>query len=101
MKRNSQAGFAHVTVILVLLLVVGVVAFAGYRVWEAQSDSSVDTATMQTTTSSSDSVPAATQSTIDSQSDLKASDEALTQTASDLNTSLDTSSLDSDINSLY
>lgn len=101
MKRNAQAGFAHITVVLVLLLVVGVVAFAGYRVWESQSGGDVDTATTQTTANGTDTVPAATQATIDDQADLKASDEALTQTASDLNSSLDTSTLDSDISTLY
>lgn len=98
MKRNSQAGFAHITVILVILLVIGVVAFAGYRVMQAQSPADEN---VTTSSSDADKTPATTQKTIDSKAELKASDEALTQTSSDLNSSLDTASLDSDINSLY
>ena len=89
MKRLNQSGIAHLGILLGLV-VVAAIAFAGYRVMSQQSDN------LTAETSASATVPAA----IKTKSDLSQTGKALDQTSADLNNNLDSSSLDSDINSM-
>lgn len=97
MKRlNNQAGFSHVLVAVLVVVVVGVVGFTGYRVMNANSTD--DTATnVQTKTVSGEE-----QANIDAQPELKDANQTLNEASAALDdSSFDTSSLDSDIDSLY
>lgn len=89
MKALNQKGSLHLGLILAVVVVAGVV-FAGYRVWTNQHPASSDTVAQTTT------VPAA----IHTKADLVATGKALDAGSSQLNSSLDDSSLDSDINSM-
>ncbi len=91
MKR-SEAGFAHLVMVLVAVVAIGVIGFVGYRVMQSQNDKKDTTTT---------SVSKATQTKIDAAPTLKAVNTTLTDVASQLNSSLDTSTLDSDIQALY
>ena len=86
MRRLNQSGMGHVALLLVVV-VVAVVAFAGYRVWSAQQDSATPTETATTTS-------------IQSKADLVETSSVLDDTSSDLNQAFDTSALDEDIDSL-
>jgi predicted negative regulator of RcsB-dependent stress response len=90
MKRFNQQGSLHLG-ILVAVLVVAAVAFAGYRVWSnAQAEPT------QTATAQSADVPAQ----IKSKADLTQTSKALDQTSNELDSSMNDASLDSDINSM-
>lgn len=89
MKKSHQSGFEAVGV-LVVIVVLAVIGFAGYAVWKRSHH------TTDSTASSSSGVPA----TIKSKADLDKATSALNASAADVNSSLDDSSLNSDINSL-
>ena len=89
--NKSQTGIGHVIAVLLIVVALGV-AFAGYPVYKAGQKTDSDT----TATSSSSELPA----TIQTKADLTATGKYLDNTATELNSSLDTSSLDSDINQL-
>jgi uncharacterized protein HemX len=79
--RTNQTGFGHV-LLLVLLVAVAVVGFAAYRVWNNQ-----EAATPATTqTKSTDTLTSASQE--------------LDQLGNSLDSSLDASSLDADLDSM-
>jgi hypothetical protein len=90
--RKSQTGIGHVVAVLLIVVIAGV-AFAGYTVYKAgQKTDDNQTAT----TASSDALP----TTIKTKADLTATSNYLDNTATELNSSLDPSSLDSDIDQL-
>jgi predicted negative regulator of RcsB-dependent stress response len=90
MKTNTQSGFAHLGLLLVVL-VLAAVAFAGYRVWQTKEDVAPVTATVV-----SDTVPSA----IKSKADLIQTSKVLDQADDELDASLNGAALDSDIDSL-
>jgi predicted negative regulator of RcsB-dependent stress response len=89
MKRFNQQGSLHLGILLAVL-VVAAVAFAGYRVWSNGQDDTTQTATAST------AVP----SEIKTKADLAQTGKALDQTSSELDSSMNDASLDSDINSM-
>jgi uncharacterized protein HemX len=91
--RKSQAGIGHVVAVLLVVVVAGV-AFAGYTVYKAGQKTDDNQAA--TTASSSDTLP----TTIKTKADLTATSNYLDNTATELNSNLDPSSLDSDIDQL-
>lgn len=91
MKRSNQSG-SHVVGIALALFAVGVMGFAGYRVWQMQQPS--DTAT--NSTSSTSTIPA----TIKTSADLSAAAKALDDSSAQLDSGLNSSLLDADINSM-
>ena len=88
MKRLNQSGIAHIGLVLVVL-VVAAVAFAGYRVWQNKD-------VAEPIAASSVGLPA----TIKTKADLTQTGKFLDQTGDELDSSLSTTSLDKDINSL-
>lgn len=88
MKR-TQKGFAHLALVL-LLLVVAVVAFAGYRVVKDRQDKTAANKTSTAITNSSQ--------TINSKADLDKA--ANTLNSQSVDSDLNPSSLDSDISNL-
>lgn len=91
MKRLNQSG-SHVVGLALLVLVLGVVGFAGYKVEQAHNKS--DTATQ--TAATAVSVP----KVITNTADLQKAGSALDSSTSQLNANLDDSSLDADLNSM-
>lgn len=91
MKRLNQSG-SHVIALALLVLVLGLVGFAGYKVEQAHSKS--DVATQAATTAVS--VP----KTIANTADLQQASSALDSSTSQLNSALNDSSLDADLNSM-
>lgn len=89
---NTEQGFAHVVGLAVLVLVLAVIGFAGYKVMQSQKSN--DSTTTTTTTS-------AVQQKIDAQPTLKAVDQSLSEATSALNSGFSTTTLDSDIQALY
>lgn len=86
MKRViSERGAGHIVAIL-LVVVVGVVGFAGYKVMQSQDKKQ--------------SVTSSTQQKVDAVPDLKQADTTLNETDKELQTSLDTSALDEDIDAM-
>jgi len=92
MKRNNQEG-SHLIAVLLLVVVVGAIALAGYKVWQMQSN---NTPFAGNTTASSATVPA----TIQSKADLAQASQVLDQASTQLNSNLDDSALSADINSM-
>lgn len=88
--KTNQSGFGHI-VLLVVVLMVAVVAFAGYRVWSNQQ--AADTTTK---TSAAATLP----SSIETKADLTSTSKYLDNLGSQLDADLDGSSLDADINSM-
>jgi uncharacterized protein HemX len=87
MKRfTSERGAGHLVAVL-LVLVVAVVGFAGYSVLKSQDKKTTSTAV-------------STQKKVDAVPVLKEADATLTQTDSELESSLDTSALDQDIDAM-
>jgi len=89
MKRLNQSG-SHVVGLVLLVLALGVVGFAGYKVQQSH------TKTTDSTTASTQTVPA----TITTTSDLQQASKAMDNSSSQLNTNLDDSSMDADLNSM-
>lgn len=85
--RTSQSGVAHLVGLLLIVAVVGVVGFAGYTVWKAGQDKTTSDTTATTTS-------------IKTKADLQSASKLLDTTATQLNSDLDTSALDSDISQL-
>jgi uncharacterized protein HemX len=92
MKRYDQKG-SHLVAALLLVVVIGVIALAGYKVWQMQSN---NTSPTSNTTASSATVPA----TIQSKADLTQASHVLDQASTQLNSSLDDSTMNADINSM-
>jgi predicted negative regulator of RcsB-dependent stress response len=90
MKTTNQSGIAHLGLVL-SVLVIAAVSFAGYRVWQTR-----DTVAPVTATVSGSTIPSA----IKTKADLTQTSKALDETNSQLDASLNDSALDSDINSL-
>jgi hypothetical protein len=88
MKANNQFGFAHLGLLLVVL-VVAAVSFAGYRVWQSRDAA-------EPIAASNLSLPA----TIKTKADLTQTGKFLDQTNVQLDSNLNTSSLDKDIDNL-
>ena len=84
-RISSERGVGHVAIVL-LLLVVGVVGFAGYTVMNSQKDN--------------DKTASSVQAKVDSVPELKEADTTLTQASSGLDSSLETSALDADIDAM-
>ena len=91
--RTNQSGFELASLAAVVLLV-AVIGFAGYKVWQRDSNSA-DTAT-KTSTQASTAVPA----TIDSQADLSSTAKSLDDASPQVNSDVNGDSLDADINDL-
>jgi len=87
MKRLNQTG-SHVVALVLFALVIGVVAFAGYKV--SQSGKPAQTVSNKT------AVP----ETITTTKDLDDTSAALDNESSQVDTNLDSSSLDADLNSM-
>jgi predicted negative regulator of RcsB-dependent stress response len=90
MKRFNQQGSLHLGVLLAVV-VVAVVAFAGYRVWSSGQDKTTQTASTQST-----GVPAE----IKTKADLTQTSKALDQTGTELDATMNDATLDGDINSM-
>lgn len=91
MKSSKQSG-SHIIALAFGVLVVAVIAFAGYKVWRMQQTTSPSAPA----TTASASVPA----TIKSSADLKQAANALDAASSQLNTNLNDSALNADISSM-
>lgn len=91
LRTTSQPGFETVMA-LVLVLVVSVVGFAGYKVWTNNHPGD--------STTSVGSSRAVVPETITTTADLQATNHALDNSASQLDAGLSDSSLDADLNSM-
>lgn len=89
--RNDQRGASHIVALIVVVLV-AVVGFAGYRVMNAQKN----VASNSSTNSSQKSV--ATPTRIQSKEDVTQASKSLD--SDQIDSTLDTTSLDADLNSL-
>lgn len=94
MKRHSEAGFGHIVVLAVLVLVLAVVGFAGYKVMQSQKDN-------KDTTAAAVQTSAKNQATIDATPQLKTVDSTLSEVATQIDGGLNASTLDGDIQVLY
>jgi hypothetical protein len=90
MKKHLQTG-SHVVALSLVVLVLGVVAFAGYTVMNRTKKTPTETATGTNIT---------TPKTIETKADLQATAKSLDTASSDLNSGLDDSSLDSSMSDL-
>ncbi|HSX05544.1 MAG TPA: hypothetical protein VLF69_03705 [Candidatus Saccharimonadales bacterium] len=91
MKRLNQSG-SHIVGLALLVLALGVIGFAGYKVEQAHNK----TATATTQSTASTTAPATIANTADLQQTSAALDDASTQ----LNAGLDDSSMNADLNSM-
>ncbi len=94
MIRLNQSG-SHVIGVALLVLALGVVGFAGYKVIQAHNNTTT-TSQPSTTTTATVTVP----KTITNAADLQKVDQFLTQASAQLNTNLNSSSLNTDLNSM-
>ena len=92
MNRTNQSG-SHLIAVAFAVLVVGVVAFGGYRVWQMQQAASTNNAA---DTTASTTVPAKIINT----TTLKQAGTVLDSSSAQLNSSLDDSALNADLNSM-
>lgn len=90
MKRLNQTG-SHIVGVAVLLLVLGVVGFAGYKVMNANKKDDVTT-----TTKTANSVP----SSIKNTADLTQAANALDSSSAQVNSGLDDSQLNGSLNDM-
>ncbi len=90
MKRLNQTG-SHVIAVMLLVLALGVVGYAGYTVMQAHNKLST-TQTAATTASAPD--------TISSTADLNQASAALDSASTQVNSNLDDSSLNADLSSM-
>lgn len=90
MKRLNQSG-SHVIAVAFLVLALGVVGYAGYKVQQAHNKS--DTTTQAATVVSAPK-------TIANTADLQQASSALDSSSSQLNSNLDDSSLNADLDSM-
>jgi uncharacterized protein HemX len=90
MKRLNQSG-SHILALALLVLALGVVGFAGYKVQQAHNT------TDATTTAATTHVAPAT---IKDTTDLQQTSQALDDDSSQLNTNLDDTSLNADLNAM-
>lgn len=95
MKRLNQTG-SHVIAIAALVLALGVIGFAGYKV----SQSNNKPVSTSSTTVSTQTKPPVVPTTIGSTADLQQASSVLDQSSSQLNSNLDDSSLNADLNSM-
>lgn len=91
MKKISQIGVGHV-VILLVVAIVAVIGFTGYKVVTSQPTAKQSVATEKSAAQAVIVPPKSPE--------LKAADATLTQTDQDLQSSLDTTALDQDIDAL-
>jgi flagellar basal body-associated protein FliL len=91
MKRLNQSG-SHIVALLLLVVVLGVVGFAGYTVMHRDKKPSADTTAATTSTD----VPSA----INSKADLSTTATSLDSDSGSLNSAVDDTSLDSSMNDL-
>lgn len=89
MKRSLESG-SHLVALALVVVFVAVAGFAGYKVWQMQQASLNNSATTAAT------VPAKITNTADLTQASKVLDQASTQ----VNTNLDDSSLNADLNAL-
>ena len=89
---RTEHGFAHLLGLAVVVVVLAIIGFAGYKVMQSQKSN--DTASTTATTS-------AVQKKIDTQPTLKAVDQSLSEATTALNSGFSTTTLDSDIQALY
>ena len=85
--RTSQAGVGHILALLLVIVVIGAVSFAGYTVWKTGEDEKSAT-TGQADTS------------IETKADLEDASASLDSLEAGLDEDLDVSTLDSDIDQL-
>lgn len=90
MRRLNQSG-SHILGFALLVLALGVVGFAGYKVQQAHNTATTTQAATTTAT-----VPA----TINTTADLQQAGQALDSSSADVNSSLDDSSLNADLDSM-
>ncbi len=90
LRTLNQSGFEAVGMIVAVLLISGV-SFAGYKVWHASQVSNT-----QSATASRSAIPA----TIKTKADLSTTNRVLDNSASQLDAGLNDSSLDADLNSM-
>lgn len=90
MTRSKQSG-SHVLALALVVLVVGVVAFAGYSVMQ-RNKTSKDATKSDTTVAAPEAIT--------TESDLTATSQSLDDSSAGLNSSLDDSTLDSSMNDL-
>lgn len=88
--RSNQSG-SHIIALSLFILVVGVIGFTGYRLWQLQQPS-----TASTTHTATASVPQSIKTT----ADLTQAASALDDASSQLNSGLDDSALNADLNSM-
>jgi len=86
MRKLNQSG-SHIVAVALLILVVGVVGLVGYRMMHHNSS----TATL---------TPASSSSNINNKGDLQNTAKSLSNSSADVNSSLDSSSLNGDLNDL-
>ena len=92
MKRLNQSG-SHIIGLALLVLALGVVGFAGYKVEQAHNKS-------DTTAQTAANKPVAAPTTIANTADLQQASSALDSSSSQLNSNLDDSSLNADLDSM-
>jgi uncharacterized protein HemX len=88
-KLSDQSG-SHVLAVALVVLALGVVGFAGYKVQQAH------TATYTVTHTAAESTPASIKGT----ADLNQTSQALDDSSAQLDSSLDDAALDADLNSM-
>lgn len=89
MKRLNQTG-SHLVAGLLLVLVVGVIGFAGFKVWQGRDK----------TTSGSTTASTKAPAQIKTSADLSQANKALDTSSSQLNSSLNDSSFNADLSSM-
>lgn len=90
---KTEQGFAHVLGLAVVVVVLAIIGFAGYKVMQSQKSN--DNTPAATTTTS------AVQTKINAQPTLKTVDQTLNDATTALNSGFSTTTLDSDIQALY